>query len=82
MCPVETVTLSRGKIRQGRDLASALALGRSFIVSRDYGQEMRRAVAAAIERFQPDVVHIDHLQMAQFADFGNGYQDSARQSQR
>ena len=70
LCPVETVTLSRGKIRQGRDLASAVVLGKSFVVSRDYRQEMQRTVDAAIESFQPDVVHIDHLQMAQFVDFG------------
>ncbi len=73
ICPVNTVPLSRSKLRQARDLVAALALGRSFVVTRDYRAGMRRAVAAAAQAFKPDVVHIDHLQMAQFVDFDGGF---------
>ncbi|MEN6355767.1 MAG: glycosyltransferase family 4 protein [Armatimonadota bacterium] len=73
ICKVDLVTLKRGKFRQASDLLRAITLGRSFIVSRDYRDEMRSACNRIIADFQPDVVHIDHLQMAQFVDFDGAY---------
>ncbi|MCL5103633.1 MAG: glycosyltransferase family 4 protein [Armatimonadetes bacterium] len=74
MCPnLELIPLRRGKIRQLSDLGVSLLTNRSFIISRDYRAEMSEAFRSAVARFQPDVVHIDHLQMAQFVDFNDGY---------
>lgn len=70
---VEIVQLKRGKMRQLADLGTSAVTGRSFIVSRDFRSEMQRAFEAMVERFRPDVVHIDHLQMAQFVDFNATY---------
>ena len=66
---VELVRLSRSKLRQASDLVFSLARGRSFIISRDFRREMQTAVRRAVASFEPDVIHIDHLQMAQFVDF-------------
>ncbi len=63
---VRTVPLVRSGLRQTCDLTGSLLLGRSFIVSRDDRAEMRKAVEEAVSLVQPEVVHIDHLQMAQF----------------
>lgn len=74
MCAgVDVVPLGRSPLTQVRDLASSLILGRSFIVSRDFRREMLDLVRAAVDDFRPDVVHIDHLQMAQFVDFDAPY---------
>lgn len=74
ICPnLELIPLRRGKLRQLADLGLSLLTNRSFIVSRDFRVQMRDAVRSAIDEFQPDVVHIDHLQMAQFVDFDAGY---------
>jgi glycosyltransferase involved in cell wall biosynthesis len=70
---VHTVPLRRGKLRQVFDLARATALGRSFIVNRDSRREMQSAFDRLVGDFKPDVVHIDHLQMAQFVNFNAGY---------
>ncbi|MHB9036657.1 MAG: glycosyltransferase family 4 protein [Armatimonadota bacterium] len=70
---IQTVPLRRGKVRQICDLARASALGQSFIVSRDFRTEMQTAFDRLVADCQPDVVHIDHLQMAQFVDFRTGY---------
>ena len=74
ICPrVDVVPMSRSGARQAIDLLASLALGRSFIVSRDFRQDMLDAFRRAASEFQPDVVHIDHLQMAQFVDFSGPY---------
>lgn len=70
---VTTVPLARGKAAMPRDLALSLIGGRSFIVARDFRRTMQEAVESAIAEFKPDVIHIDHLQMAQFVDFSGGY---------
>lgn len=67
------VGLKRTKIKQILDLTSSILSGRSFIVSRDYRRQMHTSIKEAIETFKPDVIHIDHLQMAQFVDFGGPY---------
>ncbi|MCE5324481.1 glycosyltransferase family 4 protein [bacterium] len=73
ICKVDLVRLNRSKFRQLYDLLRAITMGKSFIVSRDYRDDMRCAYDRIISDFQPDVVHIDHLQMAQFVDFGGSY---------
>lgn len=73
ICRVDLVKLKRGKFRQISDLLRAVTLGKSFIVSRDYRDEMRSAYDRIIADFGPDVVHIDHLQMAQFVVFDGTY---------
>ena len=70
---VDVVDLMRSKARGGFEALSSLALGRSFIVSRDFRPQMLRAFHDAVEQFRPDVVHIDHLQMSPFADFDGRY---------
>jgi glycosyltransferase involved in cell wall biosynthesis len=70
---VDVVPLRRTPFTQVRDLASSLILGRSFVVSRDFRREMLELVRAVVDEFRPDVVHIDHLQMAQFVDFDAPY---------
>lgn len=70
---VETVPLSRGRVKQLGDLAGSLLRGTSFIVTRDYRKEMKEALKRAVSEFRPDVVHIDHLQMVQFVEPGGAY---------
>ncbi|MCE5199277.1 MAG: glycosyltransferase family 4 protein [Armatimonadota bacterium] len=70
---VTIVSLVRGKFRNVADLTSSLISRKSFIVSRDYRREMQEAFTRLVGDFQPDVVHIDHLQMAQFVDFNASY---------
>jgi len=70
---VDVVRLERGRCRQARDLLGSLARGKSFIIGRDFRADMLNAVTRAVEEFRPDVVHIDHLQMAQYVDSGGPY---------
>ncbi len=65
---VDVVPLHRGKRRQLSDLAGSLAARKSFIIGRDFRAEMLSAVRQALAKHKPDVVHVDHLQMAQYAD--------------
>jgi glycosyltransferase involved in cell wall biosynthesis len=64
--PVELIPLARSRFRDGRDALSCLAMGKSFIITRDFRVQMLRALERAIADFRPDVIHVDHLQMAQF----------------
>lgn len=68
---VRAAPLVRGRLRYLSDAALSLAARRSFIVSRDFRREMTQLVRNTVERVRPDVIHIDHLQMAQFVDFGS-----------
>ena len=70
---VEVVRLERGKLRQVLDLAGSLLARKSFIIGRDFRAEMLGAVRRAVEEFRPDVVHVDHLQMAQYVDSSGPY---------
>lgn len=70
---LDVVPLGRSRFRQVSDLFVSLIASRSFIIGRDYRADMRDAVRSAIEAHRPDVVHIDHLQMAQYVDFGGPY---------
>lgn len=67
---VDTIRLGRGKCRQLSDLAGSLLGRRSFIIGRDFRADMLDAVRRVVAEYSPEVVHVDHLQMAQYADFG------------
>ncbi len=67
------IDLTRTKITQLADLTTSILTNRSFIISRDYRAQMHRAIREAVDSFKPDVIHIDHLQMAQFVDFNGPY---------
>ena len=74
MCAsVELVRLKRTGVQQAADLLTSLILGRSFIVSRDNRHEMQAAFQRAVTAVNPDVVHVDHLQMAQFVQHDEPY---------
>ena len=62
---IKAVPLSRNKVSNGFAALSALASGRSFIISRDDTQEMHRAVRQAIGS-KIAVLHADHLPMMLF----------------
>ncbi len=70
---LQLVPIRRSRVRNASDALASLACGRSFIVSRDFRPEMKRSLGQAVKEFQPDVIHIDHLQMAQFVDFDGPY---------
>jgi len=74
ICPdIDIVPLRRNRLTQASDLLTSLLRNRSFIISRDFRREMKLAFDRLVEDFCPDIVHIDHLQMAQFVDFGAPY---------
>lgn len=70
---LRSISLRRGKSALILDAARSLLANKSFIVSRDYRKAMQGWVIEELNQFQPDVVHIDHLQMAQFVPFGPGF---------
>ena len=70
---LRSISLKRGKCALALDAARSLLTNKSFIVSRDYRKSMQDWVIKEINEFQPDVVHIDHLQMAQFVPFGSSF---------
>lgn len=72
-CRVKTVKMVRNKFSNIYDAAKALITNKSFIIQRDYRHEMQKVFDEEVRNFAPDVVHIDHLQMAQFADMKAGY---------
>ncbi len=70
MCEsVEIVPFRRSRATDVKCALASLIFGRSYIVSRDFRREMADKLSKAIREFIPDVVHIDHLQMAQFVNF-------------
>lgn len=64
---VQTVVIRRSKVKNVLDATTALLTRRSFIISRDSVAEMRKAVRERLEKQRFVAVHIDHLQMAQYA---------------
>jgi len=70
---VDVVSLQRSALRSAWDALAALAFGNSFVISRNFRREMLDAFERALAEFKPDVVHIDHLQMAQFVGFDRSY---------
>lgn len=70
---LRSIPLKRPRAALVLDAAKSILTNQSFIVSRDYRKSMHDWVIKEIEEFQPDVVHIDHLQMAQFVPFGSSF---------
>jgi len=70
---VEAVPFERSRLADLRHAASSVLFGRSFIVTRDFRRQVLDRFRLAVREFEPDVVHIDHLQMAQFVGFDGGY---------
>ena len=70
---VRTVQLKRGKAKQILDIVSSFVSKASFIIHRDFRKSMQEAVNKAISDIKPDVIHIDHLQMAQFVNWNGPY---------
>jgi polysaccharide biosynthesis protein PslH len=64
---VHVVPLPRGKVRDMRIAASSLLRGKSFLVARDDSWDMRLTLFRLLSE-ESYVVHVDHLQMAQFLD--------------
>ncbi|MCX8052393.1 MAG: glycosyltransferase family 4 protein [Armatimonadetes bacterium] len=70
---VEVVPFVRSRFADFRQALSSLFFRRSFIVTRDFRREMLNRFQQVVRDFVPDIVHIDHLQMAQFVDFDGPY---------
>ncbi|MGQ9454979.1 MAG: glycosyltransferase family 4 protein [Armatimonadota bacterium] len=70
---VVAVPFSRSRIAEIRCALASIVFRRSYIISRDFRRAMLGRTRDIIRGFQPDVVHIDHLQMSQFVDFGGSY---------
>jgi glycosyltransferase involved in cell wall biosynthesis len=64
---VHTVPMRRGWIRDGWFLLASLAAGRPFVIARDARPAMHRLVARLARDGRFDVVHVDQLNMAQYA---------------
>lgn len=74
ICPnIKVINLHRSKSRFAKDALISLCSDKSFIISRDYREEMQSAFDDLVKTFSPDIVHIDHLQMAQFVSFNAKY---------
>lgn len=69
---VTRVPLIRSKASDLRYAASSFLSGGSFIIRRDFRNQMAAEFGRMLREFRPDAVHIDHLQMAQFVDFDSG----------
>ena len=74
ICPnIKVINLHRSKSRFAKDALMSLCSDKSFIVYRDFREEMQSAFDDLVKSFAPDIVHIDHLQMAQFVSFEADY---------
>jgi polysaccharide biosynthesis protein PslH len=74
ICPnIRVIKLNRSKVNFAKDALVSLCSDKSFIISRDYRAEMQTAFNELVKEFQPDIVHIDHLQMAQYVSFNSNY---------
>lgn len=63
---LRTVLLPRSRLRNAVAAGRALLARHSFIVGRDDLPAMRQAVQSVLAETPFDVIHVDHLQMAQF----------------
>ncbi|MDH7602673.1 MAG: glycosyltransferase family 4 protein [Armatimonadota bacterium] len=69
MCDgVDIVPFHRSRAGDATCALASILLGRSYIVTRDFRREMLERLRGIIREFKPDVLHVDHLQMAQFVD--------------
>ncbi len=63
---IETVLLPRSMLRDVTAFGLSLLRGKTFIVIRDHQPEMEATVQRLLSSGRYDIVHLDHLQMAQF----------------
>jgi len=64
---VYTVRLRRGALRDAGFLLASLASGQPFLMRRDRRRAMQRLVARLGRESRIDIVHVDQLNMAQYA---------------
>lgn len=69
----EAVPFKHSGLSNMANALSSLVLGKSFIIRRDFCRKMHDCFQRAVDEFRPDVVHIDHLQMACFVEFDGPY---------
>lgn len=67
--------IKRSFYRNSYEGVKCILTGKSFIVSRDFVGEMKGKINQTLFDTDYDVIHIDHLQMAQYVNDGvaNGY---------
>lgn len=65
---VETCLIKRSSIRNIYYLTRSLLTSKSFVMKRDQVRQMRGKINRLLELDNYDVIHIDHLQMAQYVD--------------
>ena len=77
---IETSLIKRSLLRNILFCGMSFLTSKSFIVSRDFTEEFQARVNQLIEEEKPDIIHIDHLQMAQFIqDLVVSSQDSEKE---
>ncbi|MFQ3549464.1 MAG: glycosyltransferase family 4 protein [Armatimonadota bacterium] len=70
ICPnIYTIELKRPKILDIKNAFSAIVRNNSFIIARDHFNQMADAVKKISNDIKPNIIHIDHLQMAQYVNF-------------
>ncbi|MEW6088674.1 MAG: glycosyltransferase [bacterium] len=63
---IEVCNIERSVRKNIIDAFKSIFLGKSFIVLRDFVTEMQGLIDKVIKEENPDFIHIDHLQMAQY----------------
>ena len=63
---IETVIIRRSKVKNVVDAARLLPGRKPFIIGRDHVGAMAKAVQSRLGKRRYDVIHVDHLQMAQY----------------
>jgi glycosyltransferase involved in cell wall biosynthesis len=69
---VQAIPMRRGVLRDGGHLLASLASGQPFVIRRDRRAAMQRVVEGLARTTRFDVVHIDQLNMAQYAHCAPG----------
>ncbi|MBN1979710.1 MAG: glycosyltransferase [Anaerolineae bacterium] len=64
---VHTIPMRRSRLRDAWHLARSLLSGEPFLMARDYSPGMRKLVRSLVQTGDFDLLHVDQLNMAQFA---------------
>ena len=67
---IDTCLLKRARLRDVGIYAASVLLRKPFVTSRDCVREMNQKVGRLLSSNEYDIIHIDHLQMAQFVPEG------------
>jgi len=70
---IDTVPLTRSRVASVTGFAGSVLQSSSFIIGRDYRMHMLERLQSVVNRFSPDVIHIDHLQMMPYVDLEGPY---------